>query len=96
MMKYLLDTHVVLWLAENSLMLSEKAKNIILNINTEKYVSIASAWEVAIKLGTDKLNLDGGLPEFFKIIDENDGGACNLIIDNNIIISIMMLNNYSD
>jgi len=70
-MKYLLDTHVVLWIAENSTMLSDKVKSLILNKNIEKYVSIVSAWEVAIKLGSKKLHLDGGLQEFFRMIDEN-------------------------
>ena len=70
-MKYLLDTHVVLWAAENSPLLSEKVKTVILNENAEKFVSVASAWEIAIKLGTQKLHLDGGLPEFFRMIDCN-------------------------
>jgi PIN domain nuclease of toxin-antitoxin system len=70
-MKFLLDTHVVLWIAENSAMLSAKAKTAILDKTADKYVSIVSAWEVAIKLGTKKLFLDGGLPEFFKMIDSN-------------------------
>jgi len=70
-MNYILDTHVVLWTAENSRLLSEKVKSVILDKNANKFVSIASAWEVAIKLGTQKLHLDGGLPEFFKMIDEN-------------------------
>jgi len=70
-MKYLLDTHVVLWVAENSSWLSEKVKAVILDQSTEKYVSIVSAWEVAIKLGTGKLRLDGELPEFFRMIDDN-------------------------
>jgi PIN domain nuclease of toxin-antitoxin system len=34
-------------------------------------VSIVSAWEVAIKIGTGKLKFVGGVSEFFKIIDEN-------------------------
>jgi len=70
-MKYLLDTHVVLWAAENSPLLTDKAKTAILDRRAEKYVSIVSAWEVAIKLGTHKLRLDGGLPEFFRMIDDN-------------------------
>jgi len=70
-MKYLLDTHVVLWAAENSPLLSDKVKAVILDENAEKFVSIASAWEIAIKLGTQKLHLDGGLPEFFRMIDCN-------------------------
>ena len=70
-MKYLLDTHVVLWLAENSPRLSDQAKAAILDETAEKYVSIVSAWEAAIKLGTNRLSLDGGLPEFFRMIDDN-------------------------
>ena len=71
MKKYLLDTHVLLWLAENSPMLSSKAKNVILDTSYDKYVSLVSAWEVAIKLGTNKLQLAGGLIEFYRMIDEN-------------------------
>ncbi len=70
-MKVLLDTHVVLWAAANSPSLSERAKAVILDETAEKYISIVSAWEVAIKLGTAKLRLDGGLSEFFRIADEN-------------------------
>lgn len=71
MKRYLLDTHVVLWMAENSPMLSNAAKQAILDKNSFKFVSIVSAWEVAIKLATGKLRLDGGLEEFFRIMDEN-------------------------
>jgi len=71
MKKLLLDTHVVLWVAENSNMLSGKAKAAVLDETTDKFVSIASAWEIAIKLGTKKLRLDGGLAEFFRMVDEN-------------------------
>ena len=70
-MKYILDTHVVLWVAENSSMLSEKVKAVILDEGTEKYVSLASAWEVAIKLHTNRLTIHGGLSEFFRMIDDN-------------------------
>ena len=70
-MRYLLDTHVVLWLAQNSHMLSNKAQMALLDRNAEKYVSIISDWEIAIKLGTKKLNIVGGLSEFHKMIDSN-------------------------
>ena len=70
-MKYLLDTHVVIWVAENNPSLTDKVKTIILDKNIEKYVSIVSAWEVAIKLGSNKLDIDGGLLEFFRMIDDN-------------------------
>ena len=61
----------MLWVAENSDMLSDRAKSAVLDETVEKFVSVASAWEVAIKLGTKKLRLDGGLAEFFRMADEN-------------------------
>ncbi|MDR2971027.1 MAG: type II toxin-antitoxin system VapC family toxin [Bacteroidales bacterium] len=88
-MKYLLDTHVVLWVAENSPLLSDNAKAIILDKSAEKFVSIASAWEVAIKLGTKKLHLDGGLPEFFRMIDEN--GFVLLSVEREYLLQIAQL-----
>lgn len=69
-MKYLLDTHIVLWIAENSSRLSGKVKHIILD-SSEKYVSIASVWEVAIKISTGKITLEGGVADFFRMIDAN-------------------------
>ncbi|MDR0499509.1 MAG: type II toxin-antitoxin system VapC family toxin [Holophagales bacterium] len=92
MIKVLLDTHVVLWIAENSTMLSNKVKNIVLDKTAEKYVSIASALEVAIKLGTKKLRIDGGLLEFFRIIDEN--GFLMLSIEKNYLHQLSVLPDY--
>ena len=65
---------------------SGKILNEINNIKNKKYISIVSAWEVAIKLGTKKLTLDGGLPEFFKIIDKN--GFILLTIEKNDLKSV--------
>jgi PIN domain nuclease of toxin-antitoxin system len=70
-MRYLLDTHTVLWLACNSPKLSLNAKRFILEEPGEKCVSIISAWELAIKYSIQKLQIDGGLSEFFSIADCN-------------------------
>lgn len=76
MEKFLLDTHVVLWVASDPSKLSEKAKRVILS-DAIKCVSIASAWEIAIKLGKNKpdkmvLDLPGGLPEFYRMVDSSE------------------------
>ena len=92
MTKYLLDTHVVLWFAENSPLLSSKAKNAIMDINCENYVSLVSVWEAAIKLGTKKLRLDGGLVEFFRIIDEN--GFVTLSVERDYLLKLPALPDY--
>jgi PIN domain nuclease of toxin-antitoxin system len=73
-MKYLLDTHTVIWLAVNPSALSKIADHAIFDSGGESFVSIVSAWEVAIKIGTGKLHFVGGVSEFFNIIDENGFG----------------------
>ena len=88
-MKYLLDTHMILWLAENSPRLSDTAKAIILDEANEKYVSIASCWEVSIKLSLNKLDLDGGTREFFHIIREN--GLKVLHVEEDYLVSLEAL-----
>jgi PIN domain nuclease of toxin-antitoxin system len=67
-MKLLLDTHTVLWLFENSPGLSERAKLEILNRENTKFVSVASAWEIAIKSGLNKLSFNGGIDRFYSLI----------------------------
>ena len=71
-MNLLLDTHVILWLASDSGKLSAKAKQALCDENNVRYISIVSAWEVAIKLSTEKLRFEGGLLEFYRVIDRND------------------------
>ncbi len=53
-MKYLLDTHAILWYAQGSNELSQKAKSLM---ESEKcYYSLASLWEIAIKQKLGKLD----------------------------------------
>lgn len=54
-MKLLLDTHTALWLFNDYDKLSPKAKNILLDNTNELFISIVSAWEIAIKHSIGKL-----------------------------------------
>lgn len=56
-MKLLMDTHVFLWYVWDDPKLSEKSIALIENPDNEKYLSIASLWEMAIKVSTGKLEL---------------------------------------
>lgn len=56
-MRYLLDTHALIWCLEDSLELPEKVRKEILNSNNKCYVSIASLWEIAIKIKLGKLTI---------------------------------------
>ena len=73
-MKYLLDTHTALWFFEEPGKLSRTALRIVRDQAVERCVSIASAWELAIKIGTDKLRFEGGMPEFFRVVEKNGFG----------------------
>jgi len=57
MMSLLLDTHTMLWFFWDDLQLSSNAKRVIEDANNRKLVSIASCWEIAIKVGLGKLDL---------------------------------------
>ncbi|MCL2245051.1 MAG: type II toxin-antitoxin system VapC family toxin [Treponema sp.] len=70
-MKFLLDTHIVLWFFGNVKKLPDKVLGIIMNPKNEKYVSIASAWELAIKINLGKLTFEGGVSNFFSVVEEN-------------------------
>ena len=56
-MKLLLDTHAFLWGIARPEALSEKAKFSILDKRNDIYLSIASLWEIAIKVSLNKLQL---------------------------------------
>jgi len=70
-MDILLDTHSVLWFFIGSDKMSGTAKNIIQNPDNVIYVSIATIWEVAIKISINKLSFDGGIDGFIKSIEDN-------------------------
>ncbi len=65
-MKYLLDTHVILWLAYEDHKLSKPIKEILLNPENETYLSAVSFWEISLKFNSGKLDLKGHNPETLK------------------------------
>ena len=57
-MKLLLDTHVLIWFAQGSKKLSQTAEELIHNYQNELWLSMASIWEMQIKIQLGKLKLD--------------------------------------
>lgn len=70
-MDLLLDTHTFIWFFNGDEQLSFKAKKLIEDSKATKFVSIASIWEVAIKIGLKKLIFDGSTSEVVELIDKN-------------------------
>jgi PIN domain nuclease of toxin-antitoxin system len=56
-MNLLLDTHTFIWFIMGSPNLSAYARALIEEVANEKFLSVASLWEIAIKLSIGKLTL---------------------------------------
>jgi PIN domain nuclease of toxin-antitoxin system len=59
-MKLLLDTHILIWLINGNQKFSQTARQAIEDESNNLYLSIASLWEIAIKISIGKLEL--GIP----------------------------------
>jgi PIN domain nuclease of toxin-antitoxin system len=70
-MNILLDTHTFIWFFNGDEQLSFKARKLIEDSKTKKFVSIASIWEVAIKIGLKKLVFEGNTSEIIELIEKN-------------------------
>jgi PIN domain nuclease of toxin-antitoxin system len=61
----LLDTLSLLWFLDDDLLLSTNAKLLIEDPSNRKFVSIATCWEIAIKVGLGKLDLGESATTFY-------------------------------
>ena len=62
-MRLLLDTHALIWALEGSARLSKTARSLIEDTSNEVFVSVVSAWEVAIKKALGRLRVPDDLIE---------------------------------
>lgn len=68
---FVLDTHTLLWFLRDSSELPSEAKTMIQQADAVA-VSIASFWEIAIKMSLGKLELDLSISEIEKLCYEKD------------------------
>ena len=68
---HLLDTHTVIWFINGDAALSGKARKIIETGSAGNFVSIASLWEIAIKVSLGKLELTAPFSEIKIQLDQN-------------------------
>jgi PIN domain nuclease of toxin-antitoxin system len=55
--RYLLDTHVFLWIAQDDPRLDANVRTIFCDVRNDIFLSAASVWEMAIKASLGKLTL---------------------------------------
>ncbi len=71
-MQYLLDTHTLLWFLQDDPQLPKKISSRIRNIENNCFVSIASLWEIAIKIKLGKLSIKFPFERFAVYLADND------------------------
>ncbi|WP_059000427.1 type II toxin-antitoxin system VapC family toxin [Leptolyngbya sp. NIES-2104] len=69
-MNLLLDTHTFLWYLQNDRNLSRTVAEILESTENTLHVSIVSLWEIAIKLGLGKLDLQSSFDDLRNSLDE--------------------------
>lgn len=62
-MRFLLDTHLLLWWLSNSQLLSSEARQLIGDPNNTVFVSAVSIWEVWLKSSIGKLRVPSGFAQ---------------------------------
>jgi len=62
--KYLIDTHILLRIISDSPKISKNVRKIYLNAENTMYLSLASVWEMAIKISLGKLSINRPLGDF--------------------------------
>jgi PIN domain nuclease of toxin-antitoxin system len=72
-MNLLLDTHVFIWMAEDSPKLSTVAKDAIQDGDNTVFLSLTSIWEMQIKIQLGKLSISGSLAETLDMQQQTNG-----------------------
>ncbi len=67
-MRILIDTHILIWFLEGKSLLSTSHRQTIASPNNNVFVSIASVWEIAVKISIGKLILAKPLEDVVKQI----------------------------
>lgn len=70
-MDCILDTHTLIWFLDGNTNLSERSRRSIENQRNNNYVSVATIWEIAIKISLGKFKFENGFRKFLDLIEEN-------------------------
>jgi PIN domain nuclease of toxin-antitoxin system len=69
-LRLLLDTHLLLWAAANSVRLPREARELLQDDSNEVYYSAASIWEIAIKISLRRKDFRVDLTQLLGVLPE--------------------------
>ena len=88
-MDLLIDTHSLIWFLNGDERLSNTVKNLIEDTDNVKLVSIASVWEIAIKISLNKFRFEKGLKHFLSLIEDNGFVTLPITFEHAMIVSTL-------
>ena len=91
-MNYLLDTHVLIWFLNGDKSLSPKARKAIESDNATNFVSIASLWEIAIKLSLDRISIKVPFENLGIELEKNNFQLLPITLADTVILSTLPFN----
>jgi PIN domain nuclease of toxin-antitoxin system len=88
-MNYLLDTHTLIWFINGDRFLSARARKAIEADTASNFVSIASLWEIAIKISLDRLSINVPFEKLSNELDKNNFQLLPITFDDTVILSTL-------
>ncbi len=88
-MRLLIDTRILIWFLEGSHSLSSSRQQIISQTRNDIFISIASLWEMAIKISLGKLTLRRPLADVIKQIAIEDIEILPISLEHTLQVSTM-------
>lgn len=86
-MNLLLDTHTLIWFLEGDESLSSVARKQIENTSNTNFVSVASFWEIAIKVSLNKLVMQTSTENLKQLVFENGIEILPITAENALFVS---------
>ncbi len=87
MSENLLDTHTFIWFINGDNELSRNARELIEADDSVNFISIASIWEIAIKISLGKLQLNTSFEEIDRQIDNNGFHLLPITFEHTLLLS---------
>ena len=86
-MNNLIDTHAFIWFINGDSDLSDNAKKAIEHQDANNFISIASLWEIAIKISLGKLELKTSFAKLAEQIELNGFQILSVTFEDTLLIS---------
>jgi PIN domain nuclease of toxin-antitoxin system len=88
-MNYLLDTHTFIWFINGDEQLSKTVRKLIENNQLNNFVSIASLWEITIKVSLGKLKLNTPFSDVPQQIESNGFQMLPITFEDTLFLSTL-------